>query len=335
MNFKPYIFNEYRQTAPDIENDVVGAGVSDPEPAVLEAEPEAITPDTGVDTIPEADNLWDSLSREIEDDDDSEDSTIGNDSAEPEPEVIPPPTPADPEPTPEAVTPAEVPEVVPEIPVETPPDEQPAAVTPEPEPEPQPQQTAQDFAAAEHAERSRLETSLQSHFAISDDEALQLVTNPATEFPKLQARMFTDMWMAVQKSINNQMPQVIERTTQEMTVRNEKVDNFFKTWPKLDRVKHAKQVAEVSKVFGQVNTGATEEEVIRHVGMQVMLMNGFTPDMTPVGDVAPVAPLRSVPVTPTTPSPAPYSPSAVNGVSPQLSADNIWSAMAEELLDDD
>jgi len=340
------ITHVYRETAPDAEGNVVSATPApspEPDPATTpEVTPDPVVPeDTGQDTIPEEDNLWTKLSKEI-DADDSADSDIGDALDAPVPEETPPPAPAEPEPDPAAEPPAETPPVEPPAepapvepapvipPVEPAPEVQP---TPEPEPEPAPQVGESE---EEHAaRRTKMETGLQTHFAISDDEALQLVTNARDVFPKLQARMFTDMWMSVEKLIDNRLPGVIEDTTSMMKVRDEKVDDFFRVWPKLNKVTHGQQVGEVSRVFSQVNPTATEAEVIQHVGMQVMLMNKIAPDMAPVGEQPPGTPAAAV--VPPEPTPTPYQPAAVNGVpAPQLSAsDNEFTRMSYELDEDD
>lgn len=318
MNFKSYINAVYHHRAPDAENGSPSAGGSGQEgetedPGVMEED----SP-----TTPEADNLWHELSKEAEsDDDDLESSPSEATPVVPEPEV-----PAKPEVTPEAESPAEVEPTAADTAVPTEPAERP---TTEPEPEPIPQRTEQELAQEREARATQMKQALASRFAITDDEALQLVTDPGKAFPELQARMFTDMWLHVEALIDQRLPQVIESTTRVMKIRDEKVNDFFQKWPQLDRVKHGKQVAQVAQVFSQVNKNATDEEVIRNVGMQVMLMNGITPEMRPVqqGDTPTVA--DEPPVTP-------YRPTTVNGArAPQRSSDNLFEAMSYELEEDE
>ena len=317
------ITNVYREEVPNPEDAVASAT---PAPVIPPETPE-VTPDEGQDTIPEDANLWNDLSNDIEEPDDlPEDSPEDEGLVEPEPEVPTPEAPAVPEPEPEAEIPAEVEPTAADTAVPTEPEVQPTPEEPEPAPIPQP--TAEEQAASRAARTTELETNLTTRFGITDAEALQLVTDPGKAFPKLQARMFTDMWLAVEQLIDTRLPSVIENTTRNMKVRDEKVDDFFVAWPKLDRKKHGQQVAEVARVYSQVKSNATEAEVIQHVGMQVMMMNGIVPDDVVVQGTPAVEDPSQVP--------APHRPAAVNGArAPQQSSDNLYTAMSIELEDDE
>lgn len=324
----------YRQTAPDAENHS-GGGASPPpveEPAPPVEEPAAVAPEAPEPeptSVPEEESLWESLAKDSDDDDDnppedlpSEDST----PPEPTPEEKPPEAPAVEETPATPETPAE-PEVTAadtaaptEEPVEQP--------TSQPEPEPTPQPTADEILTQQKERRANLEGQLTNHFKLTEQEALQLVTNPGEVFPKLQARMFTDMWMGVEKMIQQAVPDIVRNTSSQMEVQNEAVDGFFKAWPKLDRKIHGKQIAQVAKVYSQINPNATQEEVTKNVGMQVMFMNGIAPDVQ--SEVPPEATPAETPATP-------YKPPAVNGApsAPQQSSGNLYTDYAEELLNDE
>lgn len=317
------ITNVYRDEVPNPEDAVASAT---PAPVIPTEEPAAVVPDDdGQDTIPEDANLWDQLNNDLDNvDEELEDLLEEEGLDEPEPTVTPE-APAAPEPEPAAETPAEAEPTAADTAVPVEPVVQP---TPEePEPEPIPQQTVEQQAEARAARTTELETNLEARFNISSEEALQLVTDPGKAFPKLQARMFTDMWIAVEQLIDQRLPSVIESTTRTMKVRDEKVNDFFAAWPKLDRKKHGQQVSDVSRVYAQVKTNATEAEVIQHVGMQVMMMNGIVPDDVTITPV--VEDPSQVPATP-------HRPAAVNGArAPQQFSDNLYTAMSIELEDDE
>lgn len=329
MKFRSIINGVYRQTAPDAEATAVpGTPAPGPEAEAPASEPEAVvTPpvDEGQDTIPDEDaNLWDALSNDLDDvDEQIEDLREEEALAEPEPpaEEPPPEAPAEPEATPEAEPPAEP------VAADTAVPEEPEVQPTEPEPEPIPQPTEEEQQVAYAARKTEIETTLTGRFALDEADALQLVTDPGKAFPKLQARMFTDMWLAVESMIDQRLPGVIENTTRNMKVRDEKVDDFFTAWPKLDRKKHGTQVAQVAAVYAQVNKGATEDEVIKHVGMQVMMMNGIIPD-----NVVDTPPVETPAETPT----PPHRPAAVHGAkAPVQSSDNVYEQMSYELDDDE
>lgn len=326
MNTKWFIHNEYRHTAPDADSTTGGGGDIPPTPEVEEpaAQSETETPpaDNGQDTIPES-NLWDTLSKDMEDTDDEvpEDSSTEEVSPEPVAEVTPEP-PAKEEPKPAIETPAETP---PEV---TPPVVEAAEIQPTTAPEPKPEVTPPPEI---DVDKQRLEMTerLEAHYQLSEEESLQMVTDPGKALPKLQAKMFSDMWWNMTQMIRSALPTVIESTLRDVKVRDGKVDSFFQQWPKLTKAAHGAQVAQVAKVYAQVNPTATEADVIKHVGMQVMLMAGITPEMTPVNPETPPAETPAAPLTP-------HRPAAVNalGGAQQLSG-GIWAEMAEDLLDDD
>lgn len=335
MTFKTFINGVYRESVPDPENNPPAAGPVEPTPEQMAViDPDAVAPAAADEPAPEPEevSLWDQLDRDMDepDDDDEElESLIADEPLDvPEPEETTPEAPAEPEVVPEVDPPAEpvaADTAVPEEPVATPTPE-------EPEPEPTPQITEEQRAENYAARRTEIETNLTTRFGITDDEALQLVTNPSEVFPKLQARMFADMWLNVEAMVDQRLPRVIEATSRDMKVRDEKVNDFFKAWPKLNRKEHGAQVAQVAAVFSQVNKGATEAEVIKNVGMQVMMMAGIAPDLT---EVPPATPPGTPPAEePTLP---PHRPAAVNGApsAPQQSSDNLYENMSYELDDDE
>jgi hypothetical protein len=326
----------YREQASDEGNDLPNnAPPAEAPPA--EPAPDATPEDDGnLDTIPEEASLWDDLNKQL---DQPEDDILPDEDSPQEtpleppatPEETPPETPATPEETPPAETPAtpEEPSAADTaVPTETP-------VVPEVQPTDTPADTTPQPTEAERAQayadrKAGIEKHLEERLSITEAEALQLVTDPQKVFPKLQAKVFTEMWLAVEEMMQRNLPTAIENTTRELKVRDEKVDAFFEAWPKLDRKLHGAQVAQVASVYSQVNKNATEADVIKYVGMQVMMLNGIAPELTtpqtPDGTVTP-------PETPVTP----HRPAAVNGspAAPQQSSGNLYTDMSIELDEDE
>jgi len=334
------ITHVYRQTAGEdggsagtpAETPPVEAPVAASPPTETPPEPTPTPPpvdDGTADHIPEV-NLWDDLSRDTDDDADSIVEVV---SPTPVPEETPP-APASDEPPAPAETPAvETPSVEPVVPAaETPPspEVQPTPVTPEPPVTTEP--SAEELVAADTKARDEMRERIEKHYPMSEAESLQLLSDPGTFLPKYQARMWTDMWYAMQTMISNSMPQLIQSNLKEVEEQKGYVDEFFNAWPKLNQKEHGKTVAQVSKVYSQVNPGASTEEVTKFVGMQVMLHHGIAPDLVPV-DTPPGAP--ATPVAP--PATPPFQPAAVNAApaAQQSDSDNLYTDMAEELLEDD
>lgn len=321
--FKNYINAEYREETPSAEAPPAPTGTPPPIPPV-ETPPEPTPPvDNGEDVIPDEDDLWADLDKDLDELEDSELEEEPAPPAEPEPTPAPPVEPdSEPEAEPTAAPvepttpPVETPPVVPEV--------QPPATEPEPTVTPP---TDEEVKATRQQQFDDTVTALTDRFAISEEESLQLVTEPGKVFPKLQARMFADMWEHMTAMIRQNLPAAIEYHTQAREVQNKEVDSFFARWPKLNRAEHGATVAKVSGVFNQLNPTATEEEILNHVGMQTMMLHGIAPDMIPAAPVE----------TPLTENPpmAPHVPAAVNGgrPAPQQSA-NIWEEMSNDLDDD-
>lgn len=299
------------------------------EEKVVSATPEDTSEDTppvddGNDHIPET-NLWDSLSKDDEDDDDLpevEDSTppVVEEPDAPQPPVAEEPsTPAEP---PADPPPSETPEVKAETP-----EVQPTPVAPEPTVTPGP--STEDLKAADTKARQAMQTKISEHYKMTEEESLQLLSDPGKFLPKYQARMWTDMWYAMQGMLKQSMPGLIQSNLRQVEEQSTQVDTFFEAWPKLNKKDHGITVAQVAKVYSQVNPQATTEEVTKFVGMQVMLHHGMSPDLTPAAP--------STTPDPATPPAAPYQPAAVNAApaAQRLNSGNSWEQMAEELEEDD
>ncbi|TDI73867.1 MAG: hypothetical protein E2O82_05130 [Betaproteobacteria bacterium] len=318
------------KTAPAVETPPVEAPPAAATPPV-ETPPAPPPADDGTaDRIPE-ENLWDTLSKDTDDDGDLPEEV---DSTPPAPEEVPP-KPAVEEPPPPAEPPAaEASPVEPVVPpVETPPtpEVQPTPVPPEPPAPTEP--SADELAAADTKAREEMQDKIAKHYPLSEADSLQLLSDPGKFLPKYQARMWTDMWFAMHTMISDSMPNLIQSNLREVEEQKTHVDTFFKAWPKLNQKDHGKTVAQVSQVYSQVNPNATAEEVTKFVGMQVMLHHGIAPDLTPV-DIPP-----GTPPTPEASPPVqqPFQPAAVNSApaEQQSESGNIYTSMSEELLEDD
>jgi hypothetical protein len=335
MFLKSFINGERRDEVPAPElNPPAGATP----PAEPPTEPVVPPVETPPDVTPEEAevNLWDQLSQDIDEPEDlpsDEPSTPPAETppAEPAPETPPVEPEVTPPVEPPATPPVETPPATPEVP--------PGQPTTPPEPEPTATPPVETPPVDAKKQREDLEASLEQHFALNEEDALQLVTDPAKAFPKLQARMFADMWTQMSNMIYQALPTAIERNIREIEVRNDRVDAFFKAWPKLNKKDHGKTLAQVSKVYANVNPNATEEDVIKYVGMQVMLLHGMAPDSVPVEPPQTPPGTPTPPATPPEPDPnllPPHQPAAVTGVNAtQKTGGNLWEGFAEELLQDD
>lgn len=333
----------YRQEA-GAEDVVVSGTPAEEEPPVetppVEAAPTETPPsetppvDDGDDHLPEETSLWESLSREIDEDDLPEVDVSPPPSVE---EPLAPQPPVEGETPPPAEPPAETPpavepEVTPPVVEVTPPVEQPPIVTPEPAITQVPSPEA--LAQVDAQKRQDMQAKIANHYPLSEEDSLQLLSDPGKFLPKYQARMWTDMWYAIEGMLQKSMPALVQTNLREVEEQKTKVDTFLKVWPKLSQEKHGKVISQISTVYSQVNPTATEEEITKFVGMQAMLHFGIAPDLAPVetgsnSETPPATP-------PATPVPPPFQPAAVNAVSAvQVDSDDLWGNMSRELDEED
>lgn len=324
--FKHYINAELQEETPSAEDPPAATGTPPPETPPVETPPEPpveTPPDDGQDVIPEEEDLWGDLATDTEESEDLETEEPVTPPAEEEPTPTPPVEPAV-EPVVEPPAPAEAPVTPPVTPPEIVPVETPPAIEPEPTPP-----SDDEVKAANQLRYDDTVKALTERFSITEEEALQLVTEPAKVFPQLQARMFADMWEHMTAYVRQNLPAAIDQHTQVREVQLEKVNMFFERFPKLNRKEHGVTVAKVSGVFNQLNPNATEEEILNHVGIQTMMLHGIAPDMIPAKSNGELPVVTETPVTP-------HVPAAVNTgrPAPIQQSDNIWSEMSEDLDED-
>ena len=260
------------------------------------------------DIVPE--DLWEGLAEDLDNPDTGNDDPAPADP-EPDPEPAPEDKGGEPEPEPEPEEPDPEPEPEPE---------------PEPAPaEPEPAQPVAQVPTPEElsAQQDQILGALEQRFQMTEEESLQLLQDPAKVMPKLQARLFMDTFQTVMDTMKQLLPDAIENTLQVSQVRQEKVKSFFETWPKLDKAKHGADIARAAQVYATLNPDATEEELIRDVGLQVMAKHGIPLVDEPAPEPDPE------------PTPPPRQPSAVHNRGSSGGALNLYEAMSEELLSDD
>lgn len=314
----------YRDEETGAEVTPVSAEPAVVEPAVEPAVEPVVTPevtetppiDTGDDNVTEP-NLWESLSEEL----DADDLDEGQDLEEP---VVPPAPPAEDEPTPPVETPAvETPAVTPETPA-TPPAETPPVVQPEEPPVVTPTVTPEATEAEVKVQHEKFMDDLATHYSLTDAEATQMVTAPEVVLPKMLARVFVDVQKSVLATVRTHLPDAIRQNAQLSQARESKASTFFDAWPKLNKAAHGTDIATAVKIYAALHPKATDEDLIRDVGMQVMMKHKLTPD-----EETPTPPVEETPPVP------PRIPASVHGAAPTPNVGNMWENMSQELLEED
>lgn len=113
---------------------------------------------------------------------------------------------------------------------------------------------------------------LEQFYAMGEDDALALATEPEKVLPKLAARLHMQVMQNVQAQMAQTMPNVM-KTVQEATVRENKAkEEFFKAWPELRG--NEQQVMQAGLLFRQMNPLASPQEAIEGIGRIVMAATG-------------------------------------------------------------
>lgn len=160
---------------------------------------------------------------------------------------------------------------------------------------------------------------LEQYYAMGEEDALALATEPEKVLPKLAARLHMQVMQNVQAQMAQTMPNVL-KTVQEATVRESKAkEEFFSAWPEL-RGSEA-QVLQAGMLYRQMNPTASPQEAIEGIGRIVMAATG---KQRVAGGGTPPAATRQQPA-------APFKPAAgVGGAQHQPKQKTAW----EDLIDD-
>jgi len=280
-----------------------------------------------MDDVSDVDELFAVLAEKLEE------PEIPAETPEPQtaaPEASPPPAepaqPAPEAPSSTAPTPEQPPaqpaaaQQVPAAPVAAPmpPPEAPAPAAPAPvQPEmPKPPSEA-ELKAAFDKQRDEL----VKVYALTEEDARAVVTEPETVLPKLAANLHQAIFSQIQRSLAEYLPAVIQQAT-EARARQADADNrFYGRWPSLRG--HEQTVLQVGQMYRQANPTAPPEKAIEQIGQIVSLSLGL-PMATPTAPVQPPA------------APPAHRPAAATGVpaSPVPAAPNEWTAFADDDIAD-
>ena len=162
---------------------------------------------------------------------------------------------------------------------------------------------------------------LAEHYAMSEDEASAVLTEPEKVLPQLAARVHLEVVQNVLGTLAGVLPGVIHGVQQAQVQHKEVENQFFEQWPQLDRKTDYGAVMELAGAWRRANPNAAVGDMIKNVGAMAIVKLGKLPA------AAPAAP---VPAAPGAYRPAVGAPSPVQ---PAQTPDNPWAGMSE-LLDE-
>lgn len=227
----------------------------------------------------------------------------------------------------------------PEKVAETPQAETPAVEAQAPE---QPQQVAQEQAQQPQTEtqpeqpqgpsqeeiaqmRGKIHESLKNVYALSDEDAEAMLTDPQSVIPTLAANLHMSVMAEVHQAIRQtveqvtqQLPQTIQQTTKMQQDSEKILNDFYGQWPELKGKEDV--VTQAAAMYRQMNPDATLEQAMNDIGRQMyVLLNIPLPGQAPQQQ-------QTAPA-------VPPAPAAATTVSPPSSTPQNWfSAVADEML---
>lgn len=202
--------------------------------------------------------------------DDDEESVLEEEppvSSEASVEPAPPAAPAAEPPTPESSQqPAEEVVTPPESPIQTASQAQPDVGTGTPPPAeasaPEP-----EFDMTEARQSALAE--LEKRYALSQEDADAMISEPEKVLPKLAGQMYMDVFEGVLSAVQTMLPQAFTQFNQSYAAQQKDEADFYDAWPALKE--HADRVLPIGKMYRQLNPQASKEQFIQEVGLQAML----------------------------------------------------------------
>lgn len=170
--------------------------------------------------------------------------------------------------------------------------------------------TDEDLAERRRAYRADLE----KVFAISDEDATLLVTEPESVLPRMAANMYEKVMSDVVSMMQTQIPAVMQQFQKQTESQQKTKDMFYKINPGLSEVDESQVTELIPQYAGlirQTNPNLTQEELIRKVGMVIGAALGVD-----AGKVREAPPPKPKPAAQVAPAPAP-SAAPVGGLQPE------------------
>lgn len=199
---------------------------------------------------------WDKLDNEFDRlQNHSDETPFEADPAPVAPKVVEPPVEPSAPVVPPVPTPSEIPPVAPEAPAAP-------AVTPEAPATPPVDRAAQ---------RQQYMTQLQTDYAISDEDAQMMLTEPEKVLPKIAAQLHVNVVDTVIAAVMNNLPRAINAIQAQAQVSSESENEFFKAWPQLKKAEYQATVYDAVAAYRALRPQAPRDEVMRAAGLQAMI----------------------------------------------------------------
>lgn len=169
---------------------------------------------------------------------------------------------------------------------------EPEPIAPAPEPQAQPTQPVQSYADW----RTQQEGDLTKFYAMDDETAQALISEPEVVLPKLAARVHLEVTESVLRTVQSMVPGMIQQVQSSNKQEAAAEDVFYTANPDLRAVDRAK-ILQIGAMFRQVNPNANSEQAVTVIGNMVRTALGLTAPAVAVAAPAPLA-VQAQPYTP-------------------------------------
>lgn len=172
-------------------------------------------------------------------------------------------------------------------------------------------------------------TQLEQMYAVDEESATALLTEPELVLPKLAAKVHMEVMENSMRAMQAMVPVMMQQIQQHADLNNQAKGLFHGTNPDLVDPSYEPMIMEMGQAFRRVNPNASPEQASKAIGNLVRAALGIAaPQAAPSGTPASVQ-QRQPPV-------VPFSPArGAGGGSVPVRSGNLFEALAEEMEKED
>lgn len=126
-------------------------------------------------------------------------------------------------------------------------------------------------------ERKKLVAELEKRFAISEEEAEELIAEPQKVLPRFKAQLMVELYENLLRAVHTTVPAIVDSVQQYRSQADQYERAFFERWPELKDEKYQDALLRMATAYRQANPDASPEDFIEEVGAQAMVRFKITP----------------------------------------------------------
>jgi hypothetical protein len=171
--------------------------------------------------------------------------------------------------------------------------------------------------------RQALQSEVERHYTMSDEETQQFNEAPEKVLPKLAGRLYMDIYDSMMSQVQHVLPQILQGMAQTSTKLQSFDDAFFGHFKELDKKAHYAEYTQLMGAISQANPSAPVGEIMNLVGSTLITKHKLAPRAQPA------APVKMAPA---------YKPAAArqnSQVNSRPTDSNPFAALADSLMIED